>query len=96
MHMYSKNKRRIEGAEIQSLYRGVDEGKPALAMDMFVKKSDDEGTAFIYLGSCEIIKGSLKQEFSKRKDGKEDPIVSMDLRLANPVDADRYYMLTEK
>lgn len=96
MHMYSKNKRRIEGTEIQNLYRGVDEGKPALAMDMFVKKSDDEGTSFIYLGPCEIMKGSLKQEFSKRKDGKEDPIVSMDLKLATPVDADRYYMLTEK
>lgn len=96
MHMYSKNKRRIEGAEIQKLYRGVEEGKPALDMHMFVKKSDDEGTSFIYLGPCEIIKDSMQQEFSKRQDGKEDPIVSMDLKLAVPVDADRYYMLTEK
>lgn len=96
MHMYSKNKRRIEGAEIQKLYRGVEEGKPALDMHMFVKKSDDEGTSFIYLGPCEIIKGSMQQEFSRRQDGKEDPIVSMDLKLAVPVDADRYYMLTEK
>lgn len=96
MHMYSKNKRRIEGTEIQKLYSGVDEGNQDLTMDMFVKKSDDEGTSFIYLGTCEIIKGSLKQEFLKRSNGKEEPIVSMDLQLATPVDADRYYMLTEK
>ncbi|WP_304651978.1 DUF3427 domain-containing protein [uncultured Ligilactobacillus sp.] len=37
-----------------------------LDMHMFVKNSDDEGTSFIYLGPCEIIKDSMKQGFSKR------------------------------
>ena len=68
----------------------VNEGKPKLKYYLFVKKSDDEGISYVFLGECFVIKNSMKQE-SRLIDGKEKPIVSYDVRLKEPVDLTLYY-----
>lgn len=94
LHWYSKNKRKIEGAEMQKFLDGVAEGDQKLTMHLFVKKSDDEGSDFFYLGTCKVVDGTVKQEYRQFDEEKPDPIVSMDLRLDAPVEMDRYLSFT--
>ncbi len=90
MHCYSKDGRRLEKKEMKKMFAGVNEGKLKLKYYLFVKKSDDEGISYVFLGECFVIKNSMKQE-SRLIDGKEKPIVSYDVRLKEPVDLTLYY-----
>ena len=69
-------------------------------MHLFVKKSDDDGVSFIYLGECSSIENSFVQEYQKviNKKSLEEktvPVVSFNLKLKIPVELNRYYMLTK-
>lgn len=90
MHCYSKDGRQLKKKEMKKMFAGVNEGKPKLKYYLFVKKSDDEGISYVFLGECFVIKNSMKQE-SRLIDGKEKPIVSYDVRLKEPVDLTLYY-----
>ena len=90
MHCYGRNNGWLEHEEMKKIFAGVNEGKPKLKYYLFVKKSDDEGISYVFLGECFVIKNSMKQE-SRLIDGKEKPIVSYDVRLKEPVDLTLYY-----
>lgn len=66
-----------------------------LKMPLFVKKSDDEGIDFYYLGLVDIDQKSLRQESMVVKDGKIDPVVTMNLILEKPVQYSLYLNLTK-
>ena len=64
-------------------------------MPLFVKKSDDEGGDYYYLGLVNIDKRSLQQESMLDKKGKEVSVVTMNLILEKPVQYQLYLNLTK-
>ncbi|MBC9720952.1 MAG: DUF3427 domain-containing protein, partial [Lactobacillus sp.] len=93
INMYSKYPRKLNSKEIQSF---KDE---KIAFHLFVKKSDDDGKSFIYLGTCQPQKESFRQKEMKKIDKNNNsklvPVVSINLKLEKPVDINTYYMLTK-
>jgi hypothetical protein len=65
-------------------------------MPLFVKKSDDEGIDFYYLGELTPLADSFQEDRMASKGGKPGPkVVRMDMRLSDPVPADIYQYLQE-
>ena len=60
-----------------------------------MKKSDDEGSDYYYLGLVNIDQQSLRQETMLNKKGKEVPVVTMNLILEKPVQYQLYLNLTK-
>ena len=52
---------------------------------IFVKKDDDEGTSFYYLGQADLRDGTEKEEWMKDKNGKDVPVVTMNLQFRNEI-----------
>lgn len=92
MRMFTRHPRKIDSAEVQTMVQGNASGE--LKMPLFVKKSDDEGTDFYYLGLVDIDQKSLRQESMVVNDGKIDPVVTMNLILEKPVQYSLYLNLT--
>ncbi|WP_208422457.1 DUF3427 domain-containing protein [Latilactobacillus fragifolii] len=93
MRMFTRHPRKIDSAEVQTMVQGNASGE--LKMPLFVKKSDDEGTDFYYLGLVDIDQKSLRQESMVVNDGKIDPVVTMNLILEKPVQYSLYLNLTK-
>ena len=93
MRMFTRHPRKIESPEVQTMVQGNASGE--LKMPLFVKKSDDEGIDFYYLGLVDIDQKSLRQESMVVKDGKIDPVVTMNLILEKPVQYSLYLNLTK-
>ncbi|MHC3377907.1 DUF3427 domain-containing protein [Ligilactobacillus equi] len=95
MHCYTKNNRTLGKGETNKMFAGVSDGAPSNRYYLFVKESDAEGKDFLYLGECEVVKDSLRQEYRTIK-GKQHPIVSYDVRLQTPVQQGFYHNLIQK
>lgn len=93
INMYSKYPRSLDSREIQNFK------SKEIDFHLFVKKSDDEGKSFIYLGTCHPQSDTFRQKEMKRTDKNNKPkivpVVSMNLKLTTPVDINTYYMLTK-
>ena len=91
--MYSKYPRNLECKEIKNFK------DKEITFHLFVKKSDDDGKSFIYLGTCQPQVDSFREKAMKRVDKKNNAktvkVVSMNLKLTTPVDINTYYMLTK-
>ena len=91
INMYSKYPRNLESKEIQNFK------DKEITFHLFVKKSDDDGKSFIYLGTCQPQVDSFREKAMKRVDKKNNAktvkVVSMNLKLTIPVDINTYYML---
>lgn len=92
--MYSKYPRKLNSKEIQSFK------DDKIAFHLFVKKSDDDGKSFIYLGTCQPQKESFRTKRNRKKLNKNNnsklvPVVSINLKLEKSVDINTYYMLTK-
>lgn len=67
-----------------------------LDIHLFVKKGDDEGRDFYYLGRAYPILGEERETTMKNDDGKELPVVNIHYRLDKEVREDIYeYLITE-
>jgi hypothetical protein len=76
-------------------YRSTARGSGA-RMPLFVKKSDDEGIDFYYLGELTPLADSFQEDRMASKGGKPGPkVVRMDMRLSDPVPADLYHYLQD-
>ncbi|MFZ2190774.1 MAG: DUF3427 domain-containing protein, partial [Lactococcus raffinolactis] len=65
-----------------------------LNMHIFVKKSDDEGTDFYYLGKVEPQLNSIEEFHKPTNDGKTKSVVEMHLKFLEAVDYKLYRYLT--
>lgn len=63
---------------------------------LFIKKDDGEGTDFYYLGQTDVIVESAKNETMPDKNGKQLPVVTMNMVLEQPVQYDIYHYLVEE
>jgi len=64
-----------------------------LALHLFVKKEDGEGSDFYYLGPVSYLEDSATE--TRMQDGKT-PVVTMNFELANEVSSALYDYLTKK
>lgn len=88
LYWFSKNKRKMTSPDVQSI---VQSSKNDLRLELFVKKNDAEGGDFYYLGPLSYVEDSAEQ--IERSEGS---VVSMLLRLQEPIKADLFHYLTSK
>ena len=94
LHYFSKSNRSMKSNDIQ-FFLQVARGSGA-RMPLFVKKSDDEGIDFYYLGELTPLADSFQEDRMASKGGKPGPkVVRMDMRLSDPVPSDLYQYLQE-
>ncbi len=86
----SKSKRTLTSPDIISLKNGGD----SLRLPLFIKKSNDEGAAFYYMGDVRPIQGSFKQTTIKDDAKNNVSVVKVKFRLNNPVDDALYTYIT--
>ena len=86
----SKSKRTLTSPDIISLKNGGDK----LRLPLFIKKSNDEGAAFYYMGDLVPIQESFKQAIIKDDTNKDVSVVKVKFRLNTPVDDALYNYIT--
>lgn len=86
----SKNKRRLTSPEIIAL-----RNDPEIKVPLFVKKSDDEGTEFYFMGMMRPLLDSFKETYISGKDGKPVSVVTVQFVLDTPVEETLYMYLTK-
>jgi superfamily II DNA or RNA helicase/HKD family nuclease len=88
---YTKSPRRLDSNEVVRLLDG--NRNDEINLLLFVKKSDDEGSDFYYLGQVDFDFDSVEQQ-SRLVKGKEKPIVKANLKLRTAVNYNLYLDLT--
>lgn len=86
----SKNKRTLASPDVQAIinYRGT------MRMPLFIKKSNGEGDDFYYMGDVEPIIDRFQELKMSDDNGKEVPVVKMELLLKHPVEEGLYRYIT--
>ena len=86
----SKSKRTLTSPDIISLINGGNE----LRLPLFIKKSNDEGAAFYYMGDVVPIQESFKQAKIKDDANNDVSVVKVKFRLNTPVEDALYNYIT--
>ncbi|MCG1010208.1 DEAD/DEAH box helicase [Salinicoccus sp. ID82-1] len=84
----TRSNRTLQSKEIRTILDAHSKGAP---IHIFVKKNDDEGTDFYYLGQGRIDYDSLHE--TKMNDGFGKPVVMMNMVMERPVDYEIYKYL---
>lgn len=88
---YTTNNRNFHSPDVAPI---LDSKETDLILHLFVKKDDDEGKDFYYLGKMSLIDGSAEQTTMQDKNGKELPVVTMEFLLEQPIEHNLYQYLT--
>ncbi|QQS40268.1 MAG: DEAD/DEAH box helicase [Acidobacteriota bacterium] len=86
----TKSNRTLNSPEVLRLREYTDE----LRLPLFVKKSNDEGKEFYYMGDVVPVEDSFEQEYFERKDGREVPVVKVLFTMKHPVEHSIYEYIT--
>ena len=90
---FTRSNRTIKSKEVETI---VNADQNDIDLHLFVKKDDDEGTDFYYLGKAFPNKDSVEQQMMFNDKGKELPVVEMNLSLDTPVENHLYrYLIAE-
>lgn len=81
MRWFTKSPRKITSPEVKILQQATDWN-----VRVFVKKSDDEGTDFYYLGEVKPLQETIKELQKPISDGTKKSVVEMDLRFLEPIE----------
>lgn len=90
LHWFTKNNRTLRSKEVQEIIQAEQNN---IDIHLFVKKDDDEGTDFYYLGEALPDDASIEETTMMSK-GKELPVVKMNLQLHEPVSHSLFHYLT--
>ena len=82
----TKSNRTLESREVKV----IREYKNGLRIPLFIKKSNDEGKDFYYMGEMEPIENS----FRPKKMSSGEPVVQIDFNLNKPVEESLYNYIT--
>lgn len=88
----SKNRRTLSSPDVSAM---LNHEKTGMRMPFFVKKSDDEGLDFYYLGELTAIADKFINRTMPGKEGTEVSVVKMEYLLDRTVDYRLYKYLTE-
>jgi superfamily II DNA or RNA helicase/HKD family nuclease len=86
----TRSNRTLESQEVQTI---IEARERNIDLHIFVKKDDDEGTDFYYLGKATPDKNNIEQAIMKVENGRELPVVHMNLIMENPVENKLYHYL---
>jgi superfamily II DNA or RNA helicase/HKD family nuclease/phage repressor protein C with HTH and peptisase S24 domain len=88
----SKSNRKINSKDVQSIL-----GKNgAIRLPLFIKKNNDEGLDFYYMGEVSPELNQVEQTTMKNDSGKQVSVVKIRFNLANPVSTSMYNYLEQK
>jgi len=87
----SKSNRNLESKDVRSIL-----GKNGpIRLPLFIKKSNDEGTDFYYMGDVSPELDKVEQTLMNSDRGKKVSVVKIRFKLHNPVSESMYYYLRE-
>ena len=86
----SKSRRTLDSPDVQSIFNY----KKGLRLPLFIKKNNDEGTEFYYMGDVVPIDGSFKQSTMSDDSGNNVSVVKITFEMKNPVDDGIYNYIT--
>ena len=86
----SKNKRTLASPDVQAIINYRD----TMRMPLFIKKSNGEGDDFYYMGDVEPIIYRFQELNMSDDNGREVPVVKMELLLKQPVEEGLYRYIT--
>jgi hypothetical protein len=66
-----------------------------IRLPLFVKKSDDEGLDFYYLGELFAIPEKFENAFMDGEDGAQNSVVKMEFLLNKPIDHNLFKYITD-
>lgn len=87
----SKSRRTLKSNDVQT----IKNHKAGLRLPLFIKKSNDEGTEFYYMGDVKPIDNSFVEAKMKDDNGKEVPVVKVKFRMNTPVENSLYEYLVK-
>jgi superfamily II DNA or RNA helicase/HKD family nuclease/SOS-response transcriptional repressor LexA len=88
----SKSNRKIDSNDVQSIL-----GKNgAIRLPLFIKKNNDEGMDFYYMGEVSPELNKVEQTTMRNDSGKQVPVVKIRFNLSNPVSTSMYNYLEQK
>jgi SOS-response transcriptional repressor LexA len=88
----SKSNRKIESNDVQSIL-----GKNgAIRLPLFIKKNNDEGMDFYYMGEVSPDLNKVEQTTMSNDSGKQISVVKIRFNLSNPVSTSMYNYLEQK
>ncbi|WP_411954222.1 DUF3427 domain-containing protein [Alkalibacillus sp. S2W] len=90
---YTRSNRSLKSHEVQNIIHAQDQG---IDIHIFLKKDDDEGKDFYYLGQATPDRETVVEDKMVDKHGKQIPVVHMNMLLEEPVDYHLYKYLTDK
>ena len=88
----SKNRRTLNSPDVLAIKNQKENG---IRLPLFIKKSNDEGLDFYFLGDLTTIDGSFTQEKMQIEGGADVSVVKMDFLLDKPVEQGLYSYITE-
>ncbi|MFC0362738.1 DEAD/DEAH box helicase [Enterococcus canintestini] len=89
LRWFTKSPRTLNSPEVKIL-----QNPQGWHVHLFVKKSNDEGIDFYYLGEVQPIQETIKELKKTTQKGKQQSVVEMDLHLLTPISYKLYKYLT--
>lgn len=90
---FTRSRLTLESKEVKTILSAEETG---MEIHLFTKKDDGEGFDFYYMGTTSIEKDSPKEETMYDNNGKQIPVVTMNMILEQPVQYDIYHYLVEE
>ena len=87
LRWFTRSRRTMETAEVKEI---LAHQKLGIAVHIFIKKDDDEGSTFYYLGQADVVSGSAVQDTMQDKHGHDVPVVTMNLRFREAIPVNIY------
>ncbi|MFT9372072.1 DEAD/DEAH box helicase [Liquorilactobacillus hordei] len=92
---YTRSPRHIDSKEVQQLLERDESDKFKVQIQLFLKKNDAEGKKFYYLGSAQVVLDSVKEQMISRGSNRPKAVVSMNLKLDEPIKYSHFINITK-
>lgn len=93
LRWFTRSNRTLKSKEVQTIIKAEEK---EIDLHIFIKKDDDEGKDFYYLGEAIPDQRTVEERTMLNDKGKELPVVEMELMLDTPVEHQLYQYLISK
>lgn len=91
LEWFSKQKRTLKSSDVQEI---INSKENKMILPLFLKKDDNEGKEFYFLGNLEVDKNSVEETIIEdKKNNKSQKLVKMKMYLDKPVEENLYKYL---
>ena len=93
LRWFTRSRRTLQTGEVKEI---LNHQRLGINIHVLIKKDDDEGSAFYYLGEAKVVPTSAKEETMNDKHGKNVSVVTMNLVFEDEIPMNVYEYLTGK